>query len=413
MKILMLGWELPPHNSGGLGVACYQLCKALSVQGVEIDFVVPYQDKHEDIDFMNILPALPYTAEVLTLAGGAYDSAAFGPIKNTSLDHTIAIPIGLREQQASYRNSLHTIIQAKEYDAIHAHDWLTFEAAIVAKQYTNKPLVVHVHATEFDRSGNEQHGNPIVHEIEYTAMTLADRIIAVSQATKDIIVRKYDIPSDKIEVVHNSIDATDVPPLDPHNAYIYLEKMKAQGYKVVVALGRLTVQKGLTHLLRAAQLVIERNPKILFLLAGSGEQYYELLSMSAELGIAENILFTGGFVRGKIQRDAFAIGDMFILPSVSEPFGITALEAVGYGNAVLLSKQAGVGEVLHHVLTFDYWDIYRMADQILAVAEHDTLRDELYHNSFEEFRHLSWLTVARKCQAIYSKMIVTPNRLVL
>ncbi len=412
MKILMLGWELPPHNSGGLGVACYQLCKALSVQGVAIDFVVPYQDEHTEINFMNIIPALSHTAEMLTMAGGAYDSTGFGPIKNTSLDHTIAIPIGLREQQVSYLNSLRTIVKAKEYDAIHAHDWLTFEAAIMAKQFTNKPLVVHVHATEFDRSG-EQHGNPIVHEIEYTTMTLADRIVAVSQATKDIIVREYGIPGDKIEVIHNSIDAADIPPLDPHNVYVYLEKMKEHGYKVVVALGRLTVQKGLTHLLRAAQLVVEHNPKMLFLLAGSGEQYHELLALSAELGIAENVVFTGGFVRGKAQRDAFAIGDMFILPSISEPFGITALEAVGYGNAVLLSKQAGVGEVLNHVLRFDYWDIYRMADQILAVAEHGTLRDELYRNSFEEFRHLSWQSVAEKCQAIYSKLIAAPKRLVL
>lgn len=399
MKILMLGWELPPYHTGGLGVACYQLCKALALKGVEIDFVVPYHDQHADVDFMNVIPALPYTAQALRAAGGAYDSRTFGQDQQRA-----TVPTGLRDQQLQYTQSVKRLVQTKQYDAIHAHDWLTFEAGMAAKQRTQSPLIAHVHATEFDRSG-EHHGNPLVHDIEYNALLMADRIIAVSNATKDLIAREYAIPADKIDVMHNSIDIADIAPADPENAYVYLEKMKQQGYKVVVNLGRLTIQKGLTHLLRAAQLVIEKNPKVLFLLAGTGEQYHELLELSADLGIAENVVFTGGFVRGKQWRDAFAIGDMFVMPSVSEPFGITPLEAIGYGNVVLLSKQSGVGEIMHNVLKFDYWDIRKLADQILAVAEHDSLRQELFTNSLQEFRELSWHKVADTCQTIYSRTL--------
>lgn len=402
MKILMLGWELPPHNSGGLGVACYQLCKALAIKGVEIDFVVPYQDKHDGIEFMNIISALPYSAEELRNAGGAYDSQSLsaGLLLGSQSDR----PGGLRDQQLRYTRAVQQIVKTKHYDAIHAHDWLTFEAATAARQYSNKPLLAHVHATEFDRAG-EHFGNPIVHDIEYNTLVMADRIIAVSQATKELIARRYAIPAEKIEVVHNSIDPSALISADDTNLYQYLEKMKRHGYKVVVSLGRLTIQKGLTHLLRAAQLVIERNPKVLFLLAGSGEQYHELLELSAELGIAENILFTGGFVRGKAWRDVYAIGDMFVMPSVSEPFGITPLEAIGYGNAVLISKQTGAGEVLQNVLKFDYWDARGLADQILAVAEHAVLRQELLQRSQQEFQNLSWQAVAKKCHNIYEKLI--------
>lgn len=407
MKILMLGWELPPYHTGGLGVACYQLCKALALKGVEIDFVVPYQDEHEAIDFMNVIPALPFAAQELRAAGGAYDSHSFSgqTFYGQQGSH---MPAGLREQQFNYTQSVRRLVQAKQYDAIHAHDWLTFEAGMAAKHHTNRPLIAHVHATEFDRSG-EHHGNPIVHDIEYNTLLMADRIIAVSHATKDLIAREYAIPSDKIEVMHNSIDTATIIPADAENAYVYLEKMKQHGYRVVVNLGRLTIQKGLTHLLRAAQLVVEKNPKVLFLLAGTGEQYHELLELSAELGIAENVVFTGGFVRGKQWRDAFAVGDMFVMPSVSEPFGITPLEAIGYGNVVLLSKQAGVGEIMHNVLKFDYWDIRKLADQILAVAEHESLRQELYNNSLQEFRDLSWHKVAERCQGIYQRTLAVPQ----
>jgi glycosyltransferase involved in cell wall biosynthesis len=392
MKILMLGWELPPYNTGGLGVACYQLSKALAIAGASIDFAVPYRDKHEDVDFMSVTPALPYWHQELHKQGGAYDSHALAPNSD------------LRKHQAEYTQAVSKLVASTDYDVIHAHDWLTFEAGMQAKTQTNKPLIAHVHATEFDRAGGGPQGNPIVHDIEYNALTMADRIIAVSQATKDLITRTYAIPANKVEVVHNSVEASSFKPLDDKNLYVYLQSMKAHGYKVVVTVGRLTIQKGLTHLLHAAQLVIRKNPKVLFLLAGTGEQYHELLELSAELGISQNIIFTGQFVRGKAQRDAFAIGDMFIMPSVSEPFGIAPLEAISYGTPALISKQSGVGEVLKNVLKFNYWDQQKMAEQILAMAHYQSLRDELCSRSQNELRRLSWDSVAQKCQAIYQKL---------
>ena len=186
--------------------------------------------------------------------------------------------------------------------------------------------------------------------------------------------------------------------------------MKKKGYKVVVNLGRLTIQKGLTHLLRAAQLVIERDPKVLFLICGTGDQYHELLELSADLGIAENIFFTGTFVQGKAWHDAYDIGDMFIMPSVSEPFGIAPLEAIGHGTPALVSKQSGVSEVLRSMLLFDYWDHARMADQILAMANYESLPAELYANARQEFEQLSWTDVAKKCREIYQQLATTTGK---
>lgn len=398
MKILMLGWELPPHNSGGLGVACYQLSRALAAQGVDIDFVLPYDAPH-DIDFMKVTPALPITAEKLANLGGAYDSYCYH-CESEICEH--ASPKDLRGQQKRYTEFVEKHLEDNNADVIHAHDWLTFEAGVRAKQITKKPLIAHVHATEFDRSG-EHSGNPLVHEIEYNALHLADRVVAVSQVTKDIIVREYGIPADKVHVVHNSIDPHELADVTFQGSYVYLEEMKKRGYKVVVSLGRLTVQKGLRYLVQAAERVVRVNDKVLFLVAGDGELRDELIEQAAESGIAHNIIFTG-FLRGQRWRDAYAIGDMFVMPSVSEPFGLTALEAAGTGNAVLLSKQSGAGEVLRSVLKFDFWDIDRLANYILAVADQPVLRHTLMQNVQNEFSRLSWQDVADKCQDLYKNL---------
>lgn len=394
----MLGWELPPYHSGGLGEACYRLCKALALKGVEIDFVVPYQNPHPDVTFMNVIPALPHSHVKLSTSGGAYDSHRL--LEGDAAKSAIST---LRQQQQKYTQAVKKIATSQSYDAVHAHDWLTFEAGMAIKQ-TGRPLIAHVHATEADRSG-QQFGNPIVRDIESTALAFADKVIAVSQATKEVIKREYGIPDDKIEVLHNSIEAEALDLTTDGSTYTYLKLMQSYGYKVVVNLGRLTIQKGLTYLLQAARLVVKQNPKVLFLIAGTGDQYHELVELSAKLGIAENVIFTGVFTGGKAQRDAFAVADMFVMPSVSEPFGLTPLEAIGYGSVVLISKQCGVGEVIKNVLKFDHWDVVRLADQILAVAEHDTLREELYQNSLKEFKKLSWQDVAKVCHAIYERTL--------
>lgn len=392
MKVLMLGWELPPHNSGGLGVACYQLCRALSKAGADIEFVLPYTAKH-DINFMRINAAHPQDVDTVLKSGIAYDS--FKYVKKTGEVEWI----DLFGQSAIYEQAVERIIELAEFDVIHAHDWLTFRAALRTKQKSGKPLLLHVHSIERDRSGGN-HGNPMVREIEYLSMMMADKIIAVSAHTRRAIIDEYDIPEDKIEVIHNSIDLDEVEPLQGDNAYKYLTKMKSLGYRVVVNVGRLTVQKNLPNLLRAAKEVIDRAPKTIFLIVGTGEQDYELLELAAQLGISRNVVFTG-FQRGKAWRDAYAIGDLFVMPSISEPFGLTPLEAIGYGTPALVSKQSGVSEVIQNCLKVDFWDIESMANQITAVMQNDGLRDELHINSLKEYERLSWNKAADRLLELY------------
>lgn len=392
MKILMLGWELPPHNSGGLGVACYQLCKSLASKGADIDFVLPYSADH-NIDFMRIKATHPQDVLTVTQTSGAYDS-----FKYVHSDGNIEW-VDMFGQQAYYETAIERIVEEAEFDVIHAHDWLTFRAGIRAREKSGKPLIVHVHSIESDRAGGGS-GNPLVREIEATTMLLADQVIAVSNHTKLAIVREYNIPADKIQVVHNSIDLDDVVPLDDNNAYEYLDFMKAQGYQVVVNIGRLTIQKGLPNLLRAAKAVVECEPKTLFLIVGSGEQEWELLELAADLGIAQNVIFAG-FQRGKRWRDAYAIGDLFVLPSISEPFGLTPLEAAGYGTPALISRQSGVSEILKNALKVDFWDVDEMANQIVAVVRNNVLRDCIHANVLKEYEDLSWGPAADKLFAAY------------
>ncbi len=397
MKILMLGWELPPHNSGGLGVACYHMSKALARQGAEIDFVVPYKAHHPGVDFMEIYSATPLTP--LERYGlGAYDSEMLLERELTEADADNLKD--MRGVQKRYVKFIEQMVVGRDIHTIHAHDWLTMEAGMRAKELTGAPLVVHVHATEFDRSG-EKRGNPVVHEIEQQALLMADRIIAVSEITKNIIVREYGIPADKVEVVHNAIDVNSFEEYEYDNStYKYLETLKSEGYTIVSTVTRFTVQKGLTHFLKAAARASEKYPKLAFLLAGDGEQRDELLRLSADLGIADKVFFTG-FVRGKQWRDAYSVADIFVMSSVSEPFGLTALEAAHHDSALIISKQSGVGEVLNSIYRYDFWDIDHLADQIVGIALSPSLRDSLKANIKHEYTRLSWHSVAEKCINLY------------
>jgi glycosyltransferase involved in cell wall biosynthesis len=272
-----------------------------------------------------------------------------------------------------------------------------------AKQLTDAPLIVHVHATEFDRSG-EKFGNPIVHEIEYQGLMMADRIIAVSNITKSIIVQKYGIPADKIEVVYNAIDLSNIEGYDyDQKTYKYLESLKDEGYTVVSTVTRFTIQKGLTHFIKAAARACEKYDRLVFLLAGDGEQRDELMRLSADLGIADKVFFTG-FVRGKQWRDAYNVADIFVMSSVSEPFGLTALEAAHHDAALIVSRQSGVGEVLHSIYRYDFWDIDVLADQMIAIATSPALANELKQNVKREYTRISWQDVARQCMQMYVTM---------
>lgn len=400
MNILMLGWELPPHNSGGLGVACFHMSKALALAGSTIDFVLPYSAHHPGAEFMRIHAAT--RLEPLHRNGmGAYDPA------DEIVDALHRKPgeglTTIRDVQSKYVDFVEELVKDTTPDAIHAHDWLTIEAGLKAKEITGAPLIVHVHATEFDRAG-EHYGNPLVHEIEEQGLLMADRIVAVSNITKAIIVHRYKIPADKVEVIHNAFDASLIEPhLYDTSTYRYLEHLKSEDYTVVATITRFTVQKGLIHFMKAAARACERYDKLVFLFAGDGEQRDELLRLSADLGISDKVFFTG-FIRGQRWRDAYTVADIFVMSSVSEPFGLTALEAAHHDNALIISKQSGVGEVLSSIFRYDFWDIDRLADQMIAIATSKALKTELTNNVKREYARLSWDDVARHCITMYKNV---------
>lgn len=384
----MLGWELPPHNSGGLGVACYHLAKALAARGADIDFVVPYAAQHPDTNFMtihNVTDASPRPYGAL----GAYDASA------AAARGTEILALG-----RAYESYAARLVRQTTPDVIHAHDWLTLRAGIAAKRACGAPLVVHVHATEFERAGGGS-GNPIVHEIEQEGLMQADRIVAVSNLTRDIIINRYGIPPRLVEVAHNGFDKESLGDYAyDTRTYSYLQHLKDEGYTVIGTVGRLTVMKGLVQFLHAAARASGKYDRLAFLIAGDGEQRNELIRLSAELGIADKVFFTG-FVRGRQWRDAYAVSDVFVMNSSAEPFGLTALEAAHHGCACVISKQSGVGEVLRSVLRTDFWDVDRLADEMVGLASSPTLLGALRGDVAREYARISWDDVAQKCLGVY------------
>ena len=394
----MLGWELPPHNSGGLGVACLNLSKSLAKLGADIDFVLPYEAKY-DLDYMNVLSACEI--DPLIRYGGAYESKEI----ETKKFHQAKTQqyLSIRDIQKSYCDFVNKYLKNAKPDVVHAHDWLTYEAGILAKKRYGIPLVAHVHATEFDRGGASG-GNPLIRQIEYEGLVWADKIIAVSHATKDMIIEHYGIPADKIDVAYNGFD---VPDDDSYHydgsSYQYLENLKKKGYTIVSTVGRFTLQKGLFHLMHAAARAISIHPKMVFLFAGDGEQKEQLMRMSADLGIAKNVIFTG-FIRGKQLRDIYSISDIFVMSSVSEPFGLTALEAAHHGNALIVTKQSGVGEVLNSIVRYDFWDEDKLASALVNIAESPALEGSLRDGIKHEYARISWDDVAEKCVEVYDEV---------
>lgn len=397
----MLGWELPPHNSGGLGIACYQLCKALAQRGADIEFVLPYTAEHPHVDFMRVNAAHPQDVQAVLQSGMAYQS--FRYIKKTGE----VSEIGMMDQTRIYQEAVGRIARLAQFDVIHAHDWMTFRAALHAKAISGKPLITHIHTVEADRAGKEFGGNPLCREIEETALNLADCVVAISQRTKEGIMREYGIPAHKIDVVYNHVDlSSDLNFLEQvegaENAYVYLDQMRRLGYGIVTNMGRITIQKGLTNLLYAFKEVHDRVPKSLLLIVGSGEQRDELVGLAAELGIGANVIFVP-FQRGKRQGDTFKIGDVFVIPSVSEPFGLTALEAVAYGTPLVASKQTGATEIIRNCLTADYWDTNELANKITAILQNKSLGQELSRNAYREFAARSWHDSAATLWDVYER----------
>jgi glycosyltransferase involved in cell wall biosynthesis len=333
--------------------------------------------------------------------GGAYESLRILEKIIPTVDKEKLVSI--RDVQKSYCEFVEKYLMEFKPDVVHAHDWLTYEAGILAKKKFKIPLIAHVHATEFDRAGMH-YGNPLIHEVEREGLMLADEIIAVSETTKRIIHEKYHIPLSKISVVYNSLDENynTTKYTFNQNAYNYLKNLKSAGYTVVSTVGRFTVQKGLHNLMRAAAMAISKNSKLIFLFAGDGEERDELINLAADLGISKNVIFTG-FIRGKKLRDIYSISDIFVMSSISEPFGLTALEAAHHGDVLILTKQSGVSEIIWSALKYDFWDEQKLADEILAVAANPALKETLQQNVKQEYHKISWNQVAKKCLKIYNK----------
>ncbi len=410
MKLLMLGWELPPYNSGGLGVACLHMAKALAARGdIDIQFVLPYDAKHEKAEqYLDIIPAsnlppmMDEKGDFLSL--GVYAGVCL-TCKTRDCEHAEELSADLVGATKKYAIQVARMLKKRKMkpQVIHAHDWLTMEAGVRAREICKVPLVIHVHATEFERAGCSR-GNQLIWDIEYNGFMMADRIFAVSQHTKDIIVKEYGIPADKIEVVYNALDIDGLieTTVETDN-YLYVKEMKRQGYTIVGANSRLTVMKGLPYLLEAAALAMSRNPKLLFVLVSSGEMRDQLIELAADLGISDRVIFTG-FVRGQRWREFYELIDIFTLPSMVEPFGLTALEAAHYGSAVLVSKTSGVREVMQNVMDFDYWDTRRLADEIINISLSPALMHDLRAGAKREYLNISWDDIAEQLTHQYEKV---------
>lgn len=392
----MFGWELPPHNSGGLGVACYNLAKALCEKNTEVIFVLPqkYDDVSSDSfriifasDAVKIVgirsPLVPYlTAERYTTLLARGELRHFGDT--------------LQGEVMRYGMEAKRIAERERFDIIHAHDWLSFPAGVVAKHVSGKPLVVHVHATEFDRTGG-QGVNQDVYEIEKWGMEKADKVIAVSRFTKDMIVAKYGISPEKIEVVHNAIDNVSACGGN-------ISSFSFPGKSIVLFVGRMTLQKGPDYFVAAARKVLEQEKNVVFVMAGDGDMYHAVIEQAARLGIAHHFSFTG-FLRGGDLTRLYRSADIFVMPSISEPFGLTALEALKNRAPVLISRQTGVGEVLSHCLKVDFWDVDEMAAKILAVVRYRELGQCLSDNGHAEVSRFSWGAAAEQCIRLYRSLV--------
>lgn len=390
----MLGWELPPFNSGGLGEACFGLTKSLSQKGVDITFVLPFKVDVK-VPFMKVVFA--DLNEEISSFPSVYLTDIPKYLRKLTRD---SLPPDYIQASFKFASRIPKVLKSLGLhpDLIHAHDWLTYPAAIVAKQILGKPLIAHVHSTEFDRTGGHS-PNPFVYQIEKEAFMAADVVVPVGGLMRTTLIKNYDVRPEKIRVVHNGIEDVEKASLPP-----VLSAFKKMGYKIVLFLGRITLQKGPEYFVRAAKKVLEYNSKTIFVVTGTGDMYEFMVNEATRLGILDKFIFTG-FLRGEEKDRVFQSADLYVMPSVSEPFGITALEAVSNGVPVLVSKQSGVSEVLKNTLKVDFWDIEEMANKILAVLEYDALPKDLKKESTKEIKLLTWSRSADKMLEIYSQVL--------
>jgi len=429
LRVFMLGWEFPPFISGGLGTACYGLTKAMDQLGLEVIFVLPKMVDHRyathvklltpseracskpseqirqfrHVRFHTIRSALqPYASPEL------YRQWIEETIRQKQIAHGLASAVSPFVGRGDYSGDLYTevhryaaaaveLAEGEQFDVVHAHDWMTYPAGIAVAAISGRPLVVHVHSTEFDRSG--EHVNPMIYDIERQGMERAEKIIAVSHFTRSVIISRYGISGEKVEVVYNGVER------NGDNSWALADTGIKRDEKIVLFLGRITMQKGPEYFLYAARKVLEVMSNVKFVMAGSGDMMHRAVELAAELGIGHKVLFTG-FLRGEDVRKIYKMADLYVMPSVSEPFGIAPLEALDNGVPVIISKQSGVSEVLTHALKVDFWDVNEIANKIVAVLKYPPLQITLRHHGNFEVRKLRWRDAAEKCIRIYEEMLV-------
>ena len=431
MRVLMFGWELPPHIAGGLGTACYGMTRGLARNDVDVTFVVPHAYGDEDQRFTHVLNASDVEALYGSTGSGADDileKMSFIHIDSNMVPYispeeyeqyqeryvksgqkvwsttdawkqryTFSGKYGanLMEEVARYAVVAAQVAKDLEgqFDVIHAHDWLTYYAGIAAKRVSGKPLVVHMHATEFDRSG--EHVNPQVYEIERAGMTEADRVIAVSNLTRNIVIEKYGIPASKVVTVHNAVR---------FSAKQAQSQERGVSDKIVTFLGRITYQKGPDYFVEAAAKVLRKTRNVRFVMAGSGDMLKHIVRRVAKLGIADRFHFTG-FLKGDEVQRMFALSDVYVMPSVSEPFGISPLEAMRSNVPVIISKQSGVAEVLDYAIKVDYWDVDALADAIYGLVEYPALAEMATEKGLGEVTNLKWENAAGEVANVYRSLL--------
>jgi len=427
MKVLMFGWEFPPHISGGLGTASYGLTRGLShIKDLSVIFVVPKafgdEDKsrisligannvkikhrqlllkhfQQNLDFIEVDSKLvPYVDPEDFWKLTRYEVSGTYKYLNINTEGTVDFSgkygINLLEEIRNYALVANIIAQDNTFDIIHAHDWLTYPAGMAAKEATGKPLVIHVHATDFDRSGGSV--NPAVYNIEKRGMEAADKIITVSNLTRNIVIEKYNIPPEKVVTVYNAVE-----PVEPVAKQV---QKKGVTDKVVTFLGRITMQKGPEYFIETARLVLKKMNNVRFVMAGSGDMMEKMIRRAAELKIMDKFHFTG-FLKGEEVFNMLEMSDLYVMPSVSEPFGISPLEAMQSNVPVLISHQSGVAEILTYAVKTNFWDVQAMADAIYGVLNYPALSKMFVKYGKKEVDALKWENSALKVKQIYDKVL--------
>lgn len=403
-KVFMIGWEFPPFNTGGLGTACAGLTAGLSKLQVDQTFLLPKKLPTNAPYLKIIKPGQGYFKQIQI----NFKILPYGPIiqnENTKTfsnykSHHYSYYTEMVNQALEYADIVRSFASQEPMDLIHGHDWMTYPAAISAKRVAKKPLVLHIHATEFDRTLNGNL-NPEIHAIEEEGFRKADRIIAVSNYTKQIVVDKYHIDSDKIKVVHNGIDLTDSFRYQISQAQL---DSFAKGKKLISFVGRLTSQKGPDYFLQAAAKIAQADNKTIFVIAGDGDMYQQMLNQAGRYHLTGKLLFTG-FLRDYQKQFLYQRSDLFIMPSVSEPFGLVALEAAAAKTPIIISKQSGVKEVMPEAITTNFWDVDDIVQKSLRVLKNSDYAQELGQKVFEQTQRVTWDKAAQKCLAIYQQMI--------